>query len=264
MIVATLRRWYHALVPFEVRRALRVNRFDPTRRARVRLWRTTGGRVATGPFSGLLFNSRSPEDAYPPVLLGSYESDVHEWLEREIARGWPAVVNIGSNNGYYSTGLAMRMPLAIVYAFEMDDTLRVETRRSAEINGVANRVRALGIADLSSLAALPIEHALVVCDCEGYERELLNPALIPWLSNAAMLVELHDFAAPGATDALRSRFSATHQIAIVEQQPRDAAAWAARAGVSVADAARLAVEPRPWDGQIIPGRWMLLSPRGPA
>lgn len=261
MIKSTLRRWYHALVPFAVRRVLRVNRFDPTRRARARLWRRTDGRVAAGPFQGLRFNSRSPEDCYPPVLLGSYESDVHEWLEREIARGWPSVVNIGSNNGYYSTGLAMRMPGAVVHAFEVDDRLREETRRSAAINGVGDRVRAVGIADLASLAALPVDRTLVVCDCEGAERELLDIVAVPWLRHSAVLVELHDFAAPGATETLRSRFAPTHEIAEVEQQPRNARVWAARAGISERDAALLSIEPRPWRTLLLPGRWMLLTPR---
>lgn len=260
MITATLRRWYHALVPFGIRRAIRVNRFDPTRRARSRLWHRTDGCVATGPFRGLLFNSGSPEDAYPPVLLGSYESDVHEWLEREIARGWPAVVNIGSNSGYYSTGLARRLPGAVVHAFEMDDALREETRRSAVVNGASERVRVLGTADVASLAALPVERALVVCDCEGAERELLDTAAIPWLRQSAVLVELHDFAAPGTTEVLRSRFAPTHAIVEVQQRPRDARIWAARAGISERDAALLSVELRPWHDQLLPGRWMLLTP----
>lgn len=261
MIVATLRRWYHALVPFEVRRALRVNRFNPTRRARNRLWRRTEGRVAAGPFQGLRFNSRSPEDAYPPVLLGSYESDVHEWLECEIGRGWPVVVNIGSNNGYYSTGLAIRMPGALVYAFEMDDSLREETRRSAEINGVAKQVHALGVANPASLAALRVARALVVCDCEGAERELVDVIGVPWLARSALLVELHDFAAPGVTALLRSRLAPTHVIVEVEQQARDAQLWAARAGIDERDAALLSVEPRPWGKLLLRGRWMLATPR---
>ena len=264
MIMATLRRWYYALVPFAVRRVLRVNRFDPTRRARARLWDRTQGSVAAGPFQGLRVADRAPEHCYLPTLLGSYESDVHAWLEQEIARGWPAVVNIGSNNGYYSTGLAMRMPGAVVYAFEMDDALRDETRASAAVNGVDDRVRALGVADVAALAALPAERALVVCDCEGAERELLDPGLVPWLARSAVLVELHDFAAPRTTEILRSRFAPPHTIMEVEQQPRDARVWAARTGISERDAALLGVELRPWQDQILAGRWMLLVPRGAA
>ena len=263
MGVAALRRLYHALVPLGVRSALRINRFAPSRRARASLWRRTGGRVAAGPFQGLLLAGDTPGACYGPDLIGSYECETHEWLEREIARGWPVVVNVGSAGGFYSTGLAMRLPHAMVYAFEVDDAMRAETLRAAERNGVAGRVRALGNADPAGLATLAVAAALVVCDCEGCERELLDPGLVPWLARSAICVELHDFAARGATDSLRSRFDRTHRIAVVEQQPRDAAAWASRAGVPVADATVLTEETRRWGGTVLPGRWMLLSPVTP-
>ena len=260
MIGAVLRRLYHALVPLALRRRLRLRRYSATRRARADLWRQTGGRIAAGPFAGLRLEGDAPDDCEAPVLLGSYECETHEWLEREIARGWSNVVNVGSNIGIYSTGLALRLPAATVYAFEMDDALRVVTLASAVGNGVAARVHALGTADPLALSALGISAALVVCDCEGYERELLDPSLVPWLVRSAMLVELHDFTAPGATETLHARFASTHDITIVEQQLRDSAAWAARATVSIADAAMLSEESRPWNGAILAGRWMLLSP----
>ena len=261
MIAAALRRLYHAVVPLGVRRALRLTRFTASRRARAGLWRSTGGRVAAGPFKGLRLQATTAGDCEAPVLLGSYECETHEWLEREVARGWATVVNVGSNSGFYSSGLALRLPRAIVYAFEMDDALRAATAKSADTNGVAGRVRALGTANPAALAALPITGALVVCDCEGCERDLLDPALVPWLAQSAILVELHDFAAAGATDTIRTRFLPTHDIAIVEQGPRDASAWAVRAGIGVRDAAILSEDPRPWNGAVLPGRWMLLSPR---
>lgn len=209
----------------------------------------------------MLLSGSAPDDCFGAALLGAYECETHGWLELEIARGWDAVVNVGSSEGYYSTGLALRLPGATVYAFEMDDSLRAETIRSSQRNGVDGRVRALGLADPNALATLPLTSALVLCDCEGYERELLDPALIPWLAKSALLVELHEFEAPGVTDVLRARFSVSHEIGIVEQRPRDAATWAARAAISTRDAAMLLEEIRPLNGVALPGRWMLLSPR---
>jgi len=260
-MIAALRRLYHAMVPLGLRQRLRVARFTADRRARAGLWRQTDGRVAAGPFQGLRLAGNTVGDCESPVLLGSYECETHDWLEREFARGWTVAVNVGSNVGLYSTGLAMRLPRATVYAYEMDEALRTATRQSAERNGVANRVHAFGRADPATLAALPVTSALVVCDCEGYERDLLDAALVPWLAASAMLIELHDFAAPGTTTELRARFSGTHDITIVEQQPRDAAVWASRAKISLADATRLSEEARPWNGAILTGRWMLASPR---
>ena len=256
MIAAALRRLYHAVVPLRVRRVLRLSRFTESRRARAGLWRRTGGRVAVGPLKGLRLADTIPDDCYGAALLGAYECETHDWLELEIARGWNAVVNVGSSEGYYSSGLALRLPGATVYAFEMDDSLRAETVRSSQRNGVDGRVHALGLADPAALATLPLTSALVLCDCEGYERELLDPTLVPWLAKSALLVELHEFAAPGVTEILRARFSGSHEIGIVQQLPRDAATWATRAGISARDAAILLEEIRPWNGA-----WMLLSPR---
>jgi hypothetical protein len=255
-----LRRFYHFLIPVGVRRVFRFARFSAGRRARLGLWRRTGGRVAAGPFRGMLMGGQTPGECYGPELLGSYEADTHEWLETEIARGWSNAVNIGSNTGFYSTGLAIRLPGAMVYEYEMDAAFRAETQLAAERNGVASRVKVMGKADAAVLAALPLSTALVVCDCEGCERDVLDPTAVPWLARSALLVELHDFAAPGATAMLRGRFAATHDLTEVEQRPRDPQLWAGRAGILAREAAILAEERRIWDGERL-GRWMLLTPR---
>ncbi|MBM4192758.1 MAG: hypothetical protein FJ202_00055 [Gemmatimonadetes bacterium] len=263
-MLAALRRVYHALVPLGLRRALRVSRFSPDRRARANLWTKTGGRVAAGPFAGLRLAGNAPDDCYGPILIGSYECEVHEWLERELRTGWPAMVNIKSNAGFYSTGLALRTGGEVrVHAFEADAAMRAETARSATINGVHDRVQIHGPADIPTLSALEstgVTRALVVCDCEGMERELLDPSAVSWLGRSALCVELHDFAAPGVTDLLRTRFGATHRIQVLEQRPRDPVAWAARVGVSVEDAQRLTEELRPWAGANLPGRWLVATP----
>lgn len=259
-----LRRAYHTWIPVDVRRRLRLTRWTATRRALSRVWLRTGGCVAAGPFAGLRLLARTPADYESAVLLGSFECEIHSWLEQEFARGWSIAVNVGSAAGYYSTGMAMRLSRATVYAYEMDPTWREETRRSAEANGVGERVHPLGRADIEVLAALPVPAglgALVICDCEGFERDLLDPVRIPWLAHSALCVELHDFAAPGATETLRARLGDTHELAIVEQQPRDAATWASRAGIDPADAAQMCDEIRAWGKIRVRGRWLLATPR---
>ncbi|MBI2408687.1 MAG: hypothetical protein HYV19_10340 [Gemmatimonadetes bacterium] len=74
-------------------------------------------------------------------------------------------------------------------------------------------------------------------------------------------MELHDFAAPGATDTLTRRFAATHDLVIVEQWPRDAAGWAARTRTRVEDAQQLCDEGRSWGQTHYAGRWLLATPR---
>lgn len=262
--LAALRRAYHGVIPLALRRQLRLSRWTSSRRARLRVWTQTEGRVAAGPFAGMRLRAAVPGECEGAVLLGSFECETHEWLRHEFSRAWRAAVNVGSAGGFYATGLALRLPSAIVHAFEIAPEWQVETRLMAELNGVDARVLVHGGADVSALAALPInadDGALVVCDCEGCERDLLDPERVPWLRWSALCVELHDFAAPGASATLRERFSATHDITIVAQQPRDPMAWATQANISVADASELCDEARRWGDDVLIGQWMLATPR---
>ena len=58
---------------------------------------------------------------------------------------------------------------------------------------------------------------LVVCDVDGYEQELLNPAIVPWFASADFILELHDCFVPGISEEIRRRFSSTHQITEFKQ-----------------------------------------------
>ena len=55
---------------------------------------------------------------------------------------------------------------------------------------------------------------MVVCDVEGYEEYLLDPAIVPSLSNATILVEMHDFVRPGVTTPLAGaiRADSSHPV----------------------------------------------------
>jgi hypothetical protein len=64
------------------------------------------------------------------------------------------------------------------------------------------------------------KQSVIICDAEGYEEKLLDPLALPALADATILVELHDFIVPGITEALKARFSGTHDIEHIRQQPR--------------------------------------------
>src|SRR5205085_566984 len=59
-----------------------------------------------------------------------------------------------------------------------------------------------------------------VCDVEGYESVLLDPAAVPSLMTAWVLVELHDFIVTGVGDLIRGRFRDTHRVTEVAQTDR--------------------------------------------
>jgi hypothetical protein len=160
--------------------------------------------------------------AYIPKLLGIYEREVAPYIERAIARQPRLVVVLGAAEGYYAVGMARRLPSVQVVAFEMDEETRDVLREMAGLNAVDSRVTVLGRCEPDDLAAVLAREsdALIICDVEGYEERLLDPAVIPSLRRLPLLVELHDFLIPNVTELLWQRFCATHELTHIWQQDR--------------------------------------------
>jgi hypothetical protein len=189
----------------------------------VRAWTSRHGWVVIGgPFAGTRYIEQAAGSAILPKLIGTYEHELHEALEEILRARYAAVVDIGSAEGYYAVGLALRLPGApVVHAFDADPDAQRLCRELAALNGVSERVVVGGICDGRTLARLTCERSLVVCDCEGCELELIDPQRVPSLRTADLLVELHEDAAHGITETLRNRFTETHDVRLIEQELRD-------------------------------------------
>src|ERR1019366_10138283 len=151
---------------------------------------------------------------YPQTLLGTYESELHPWLERIVAMPFAHVVDIGGGTGYYAVGLALRMPKARLTVFELTAGAREVIANVARLNGVTDRITLLNECTPANLATtiVPGESTFILIDVEGAEMELLDPATIPPLRDATILVETHDILVPDCRDAIVRRFAATHVI----------------------------------------------------
>lgn len=180
------------------------------------------------PFSGNAIHLSRRRSSLFPKLLGTYEKELWSEVEEAIARKPQLVVDIGAAEGDYTIGLGRRLPDARIVCFEAQESLHFLLRELAGLNDVSERleVHGLGTADLlnqslgSSSGA-----ALVVCDVEGAEEELLNPLAVPGLRRADILVELHDMAVPGVSGRIRERFEATHTITQITSRPRVVKDW---------------------------------------
>lgn len=180
-----------------------------------------GAFVLSGPFAGMAYVPRATGSALAPKLLGCYEAELHGFLNRIFDAEYTEIVDIGCAEGYYAIGLALRLPNTRVYAFDTDPSARQLCKNMSQVNGVASRVFIERICDIERLRTLPLERSLVVCDCEGYELELLRPDLVPKLCTCDLLVELHDFVNPIISDTLLSRFVDTHDIELVKLTKRE-------------------------------------------
>ncbi len=178
--------------------------------------------VAAGPFAGLTLVGETT-GAVIAKVIGTYESELHAVVEEVVRTPYRTVVNVGCGEGYYLVGLARRMPAARFVGFDTEPAAQAMAARNAAANGVADRVTVRGPCGHADLRDLDLTDALLVVDCEGYERTLLDPAAVPGLAGCDLLVELHDLFVPGTTAALTDRFAASHRCRMIAESDRDPA-----------------------------------------
>jgi hypothetical protein len=179
------------------------------------------GVVLSGLFTGLRMPLETSWSGMAAYLAGTYEEELRPHLERFVAAGPSLVIDVGAAEGYYAVGLARLLPDTPVIAFDIDPRARAVCRQTKALNEARN-VRVRGRTKPSELNRVLRPGALVLCDCEGYEIELLDPVHVPSLRSASILVETHDFVDPNISTVLVERFEQTHQIETVVATSRPA------------------------------------------
>lgn len=211
----------------------------------------SGGKVLSGPFKGMLYPNRTTEGARNPRLIGCYESCLAPVIEDVIAGGYDRIIDIGCAEGYYAVGLSLRMPAARIIARDTDIRAQAACAELAAINGVAARIDIGGAVSHGDFATLLQGQSLILCDIEGGEEELLDPAAAPALRQADLLVEVHEGMKPGRLALLAERFGSSHHIRLIERKIDDSGLpeWAKALG----DLDRLLLL---WEWRSTPTPWL--------
>ncbi|MCU0828054.1 MAG: methyltransferase [Tabrizicola sp.] len=209
--------------------------------------------VAHGPFAGMDYAVEASEGARAPRLLGLYEAALHPVIEAVVARPYAQVVDIGCAEGYYAVGLARRMPRTQVHARDSDPNARALCARLAARNSVEDRVQIGPEVTHDDLALCATAPTFVLCDIEGAEVRLLDPASAPALRQADILVECHSGA---VLDTLTNRFAASHRITRIDRAlcPDLLPPWA----VELSDLDRLLLL---WEWRAMPTPWLWMEAR---
>jgi hypothetical protein len=172
--------------------------------------------VLTGPFRGMKYLDEIVWGPITPKWVGAYEMEVADIVAAVPQLAYDRILNIGCAEGYYAVGLALLDRNAEIHAFDRDPFARRQARRLAELNGVSKRVRISGNCTHGKLNKLITGKVLVICDVEGFETVLMDPAKAPALNIADLLIEIHQESAPrdvGAVeDLIAHRFSSTHTV----------------------------------------------------
>jgi len=176
-----------------------------------------GYAVLHGPFAGMRYPSAAVLNRHSvPRLLGSYESELHPVIQSALAHNYACVVDIGSAEGYYAVGFALKGQAPVV-AFETDPRERELCREMAGINHVEDRFSAQGLCNPETLRALAAgKRCFVLSDCEGYEVELFDVPTVAALGQSDVLIEIH----LDTYEPLVERFSKTHKIQTFIASPR--------------------------------------------
>lgn len=218
-------------------------------------------RILYGPFKGLKYKHWAPTGVGIGNVLGAYEHELDESVEAAIALQPDLLVNIGSAEGYFTLGMAMRLPRTRVIGYDLLASARFLLAKNAALNAMSGRVEQRGRCDPPDLARdlESTKRSLVVCDCEGFEDALLDPASVPGIAGAIIIVEVHDAPgyAPGVATRLLARFGSTHTINTIHERPLAAADKPGDCKLSDEEFLEAVAGARG-----LPGLWYFMVPRG--
>jgi hypothetical protein len=185
-----------------------------------RLVAELGSQVLDGPFSGLTLSALPRAEHVGPYLLGTYEAELHQALNRLLRRDFREFVDVGANFGYYAVGLARRFPNRRVVAFDVDWWARKAVAEMCSANGAAN-VSVESWCDPTWLARNLKDNSLIISDCEGYEGGLFCEQMVPAFATCAFIIELHEAFVPGVTERCRAMFARTHAAETVNSRSEE-------------------------------------------
>lgn len=216
----------------------------------------SGHTIKHGPFTGMNYGVQASEGGGVPRLLGGYEPSLAPVIDEIVASGPDLIIDVGSAEGYYAVGLARRLPNATIWARDANPNAQQKCAKLAALNGVADRVEIGGIMSHADFDICARHRTVVICDIEGAEGALLNPARATGLFAADILVECHPDADRTIVSTLQDRFAATHKITRIDRDLDTAALPKWMHGSSDLD--RLLAL---WEWRTAPTPWLWMTAR---
>lgn len=172
--------------------------------------------VLNGPFAGMKYPKiYSNSSAIYPKLIGSYESELGSTIHGIFKKSYRFIYDIGCAEGYYAIGLALKFEKSIIHAFDIDEKALENCRRMGELNNVNNVIYNTEF-KFKELQNYDFNNSLIICDCEGLEKEIFQFKNINHFKMASMIIEVHDFIHNGLSHIINSNFRKTHQINIIK------------------------------------------------
>jgi len=179
-------------------------------------------KIIQGPYKEMQYpHIEITESALVPKIAGSYESQLHNIVEKIIDTSYSDIIDVGCAEGYYAVGFAKRMPKTTVHAFDINKKDVDFCKKMASLNNVSNITLNHYCSPNTLIDFKHQGKLLVFCDAEGYELELFTEEVISSMEKTDFLIELHDILNPQISTVLIERFSASHYIQIVNNRQTD-------------------------------------------
>ena len=199
---------------FDIRRSIK--RIIPNEKIENLLFQELN--VQNGPFKGMKYPKiDSVGSSVYPKLLGCYEKELWEVFEEVKGNNYSEVINVGCAEGYYAVGLAMNLVNANHYAYDISKRARILCEDMARLNNVFDRMVVKSECTAKVLESFKFTgKGLIICDCEGFEKELFNKNNVLNLKNCDLVIETHDAFDITISTYLKDVFNETHDISVIK------------------------------------------------
>jgi predicted RNA methylase len=170
--------------------------------------------VLNGPFKSMKYPSiDSFGTTVYPKLLGSYEKELHPFLDRMKYIEFETIVDIGCAEGYYAVGMAIKFRVNRVIAFDTNPKAQLMCSEMAKLNSISEKIVISGTCLTKDLLDLDTNKThLIISDCEGYEYQLFTKELAFHLKKSYFIIEIHHGSNINIEKTLENCFQDTHII----------------------------------------------------
>lgn len=173
-------------------------------------------KVLNGPFKGMIYPSAvSIGSTFVPKILGSYEKEITNFINYILKQDYKNIIDVGCAEGYYAIGLGLRFKKSKIYAFDIDKNAQKQCELMAKVNNIDIKIN--GLCTKNFLKKLSNGgKSLIILDCEGYEKNLIDKEVADRNQGNDFLIETHDFEDISITDYILNSFRKTHRLEIIE------------------------------------------------
>jgi hypothetical protein len=220
-----------------------------------------GSKIFQGPFKGMNFFSNPAdisEGCLVPKIIGSYESELHPFIDDLKINKPNIIINIGAAEGYYSVGLKLLLQDTDVFAYDIDPKSKEKTLELSKLNNV--NISCRDEFSSSELNDLEKKDIFILCDIEGAELNLFNEDEIIKYKNCRLIIETHSTNIGHSKDILPNLFSKTHNIKVIEQTGSDSF----EVPEIISQSNHLDILLSKWECRTHPTPWLSLTPKNKA